>query len=246
MIKNWIKNKRKDTVTFENLTLPARHLRTGGTQFRDNKYFVYSAQQEVTRLQTHFNLSESSVLLDIGCGFGRLATGLLITGVQISYIGIDVNNNAIAWCQKHISSRSSRFQFIHLNLQNYRYNPNGDPIDLKFKLPLDDKSFDIVYLYSVFSHMLQSDVKHYLREINRILVSAGKVFFTAFAEPNVPPETVNPSGYQNIEWKDALHCVRYNQNFLLALVEENGFIVDEFKHGEETEGQSAFYLSKQA
>ncbi|MBK8904965.1 MAG: class I SAM-dependent methyltransferase [Anaerolineaceae bacterium] len=244
MIKNWFRNKRKETVTFENLTLPALHLRTGGEQFRDNKYFVHSAQKEITRLKTHFGLSGSSVLLDIGCGFGRLAIGFLSIGDPISYLGIDVNNNAITWCDKHISSRNPRFHFIHLNLQNNRYNPKGKSIDLNFKLPLDDKSVDVVYLYSVFSHMLQNDIKHYLRELSRVLVSRGTVFFTAFAEPDVPTETVNPPGYQNIEWKDALHCVRYNHDFLLTLIEESGFTVDEFKYGEETEGQSAFYLSK--
>lgn len=244
MIINWLKNKRKETVSFETLTLPALHLRTGGKQFRDNKYFVHSAQQEVARLKTHFSLSECSVLLDIGCGFGRLAIGFLSTGDPISYVGIDVNNSAITWCEKYVSNHNSRFQFIHLNLQNNRYNPNGEPIDLKFKLPLDDKSVDAVYLYSVFSHMRQKDIKYYLRELNRVLVSSGNVFFTAFTESGVPIETVNPPGYQNIKWKDELHCVRYNHNFLLGLIKDSGFAVEKFEYGQETEGQSAFYLSK--
>ena len=244
MIKNWLKNKRKETASFENLTLPAVHLRTGGKQFRDNKYFVQSAQQEVARLKDNFSLSKHSVLLDLGCGFGRLAIGFLSTGDPVSYIGIDVNNNAISWCERYISSRNSTFQFVHLNLQNNRYNPSGEPIDLKFKLPLEDKSVDVIYLYSVFSHMLQNDIKYYLRELHRVLVSSGKVFFTAFTEPDVATETVNPPGYQNIEWKDALHCVRYNHDFFLGLIEDSGFAVKKFEYGQETEGQSAFYLSK--
>lgn len=244
-IKSWLNHLRKDNVNYKSLTLPAFHLRTGGAQFHDNAYFVQSANQEVVRLKTHFNLSNNPVLLDIGCGFGRLAIGFINNIDTISYIGIDVNNIAISWCRKYIANYCSDFRFIHLNLHNKRYNPNGNPINASFKLPLDDETVHIVYLYSVFSHMLQNDVKLYLHELNRILVPGGGIFFTAFSEPNVPIETVNPPDYQNIEWKAELHCVRYNHKFLLSLLEKNGFILDSFEYGNETEGQSAFYITKQ-
>lgn len=243
-IKNWLNSLRKERVDYEGLTLPAVYLRTGGSQFHDNAYFVRSANQEVARLKNHFNLSPDSVLLDVGCGFGRLAIGLINTTNNISYIGIDVNNTAIEWCKKHIASQYPNLRFIHLDLQNQRYNPDGKPIDILFKLPMESETIDIVYLYSVFSHMLQNDVRHYLHELNRVLVANGNVFFTAFSEQDVPMETVNPPGYQNIDWKADLHCVRYNHEFLLSLIKENGFLLEKFEYGDETEGQSAFYLTK--
>ncbi|GAG45141.1 unnamed protein product, partial [marine sediment metagenome] len=41
-----------------------------------------------------------------------------------------------------------------------------------------------------------------------------------------------------------LHCVRYNRKFIEQLYKEHGFVVERFEYGEETEGQSAYYLSK--
>lgn len=243
-IKDWLKYLRRDSVAYEGLILPAVHLRTGGPQFRENSYFVQSGKQEVNRLREHFDLSSASVLLDVGCGFGRLAIGLTHTVDELSYIGIDVNKTAISWCQKHITSRYPNFRFIYLDLQNKRYNPDGKPIDIQFKLPLESSTINVAYLYSVFSHMLQNDVRHYLKELNRVLVANGTVFFTAFSEYNVPPESVNPPGYQDIEWKDDLHCVRFNHDFLLSIINGSGFLLEEFEHGNETEGQSAFYLTK--
>ena len=234
-IKNWLNSLRKESVEYEGLTLPAVHLRTGGHQFRENTFFVWSANQEVERLKACFNLSTASVLLDIGCGFGRLAIGLLNTLDNISYIGVDVNNKAIEWCQKHIARQYPNFRFIHLDLQNKRYNPNGKLIDIQFRLPIESETIDIVYLYSVFSHMLQNDVRHYLHELNRVLVVNGNLFFTAFSEQDVPVETVNPPGYQNIDWKADLHCVRYNHEFLLSMIEESCFFLEKFEHGDETE-----------
>ena len=71
----------------------------------------------------------------------------------------------------------------------------------------------------------------------------GRLFFTAFAEKDVPDMTVNPANYRNIEWKSALHCVRYNVDSLQALLVQCGFQVDEFVYEQETNGQSAFYVS---
>lgn len=243
-IKNWFNGLRNQSIEYEGLALPATHLRTGGSQFRENAFFIRSAIQEVERLKSYFDLSPDSVLLDVGCGFGRLAIGLISKFTNISYIGIDVNPTAVNWCQKYISSQYPNFRFIHLDLQNERYNPDGQPIDTQFELPLKDETVNIVYLYSVFSHMLRDDVKHYLRELNRVLVSNGNVFFTAFSEQDVPIETVNPAGYQNINWKADLHCVRYNHGFLLSVIEKNNFLLKTFEYGGETEGQSAFYLTK--
>jgi SAM-dependent methyltransferase len=232
-----------DYVHFENYVLPARRLRTGGAEFQDDAYLLQSAKNEGRRLIEHGRLQATERVLDVGCGFGRLPLGLLDAPFKLAYLGLDVNPTAITWCQHHITPIRPAFQFMRLNVKNDRYNPNGQPLDDQFHFPLPERSFDVIYLYSVFSHMVLPDVAIYLKEFRRLLNQNGRLFFTAFTEKDVPIMSVNPANYRNMKWKSALHCVRYNVDFLNALITDHGFQLDKFVYEQETNGQSAFYLS---
>ena len=224
--------------------LPAPHLRFCGSDFRDNEYFLRSACEEASRLVERLGMRKESRLLDVGCGVGRVAIGILTSSQEVPlYHGVDVSERSICWCRRYIQSYHSNFRFLHVDVLNARYHPDGRPIDRDFALPMDVGSFDIVYLFSVFSHMPTADLKAYLQEFARLLVAGGRVFFTAFVEQGVPPMSVNPSDY-GMTWRGPLHCVRYERQFLFGLVRQAGFQVDEFEHAAEANGQSGVYLTK--
>src|SRR4029077_19545452 len=127
----------------------------------------------------------------VGCGVGRLGTGLRAHfGKLANYTGVDVDAGSIAWCRKHLTGNN--VAFIHLDLANDRYNPDGARMDENFRLPLRDESYDVIHLYSVFSHMETLDVVTYLHELYRLLAPEGTVFLTAFVEEEVEEMTINP------------------------------------------------------
>ena len=66
----------------------------------------------------------------------------------------------------------------HLNVHNLRYNPSGEPLDASFRFPFPEGSFDLIYLYSVFSHMISADIRVYLHDFQRLLGRTGWVCFT--------------------------------------------------------------------
>src|SRR5687768_4844681 len=135
-----------DVVRHNGRVLPARHLRLCGQEFRDHAYFLRSARAEADRLVAHCGLTTDSALLEIGCGFGRLAIGVLdCVGDIRHYRGVDVSPAAIAWCKRHIGSCHLSFQFTRLDVRNERYNPGGAVITHAFRLPLNDEAFDIAY-----------------------------------------------------------------------------------------------------
>jgi cyclopropane fatty-acyl-phospholipid synthase-like methyltransferase len=233
----------RDSVACDGTAIPVRRLRFGGEHFARDEDFLQSGTREADRLVRELGLSRDSRLLEIGCGPGRLVIGILRrVGDLAMYRGLDVDAAAIRWCKRHIESAHPNFRFELLDLANPRYNPTGTQMDDGFRLELDDCSFDFVYLYSVFSHLLAEDVRVYLREFRRVLVNDGRVFLTAFVEEEVADVSVNPQGYRR-EWTGPLHCVRYDRAFFERLVGEAGFRVERFVHGQETDGQSAIYLA---
>ncbi|MBD3170724.1 MAG: methyltransferase domain-containing protein [candidate division Zixibacteria bacterium] len=223
--------------------LPPAQMRLCGEEFKDDAYYLESTRKEAQKLIDRCGLSINSSILDVGCGVGRLATGLIeALGTVRKYRGIDVMPGYVQWCRMYISSQHPSFQFMHLNMANDRYNPGGMVIDENFKFPFDDDEFDLIYLYSVFSHMDKEDVRNYLRDFYRILKPDGKIFFTTFVEENVPDFTVNPEGYR-MNWNGALHCVRFDKSYLEKMLDETGFRLDLFDYEKETDGQSGLYIS---
>lgn len=231
-----------ETVRYEGLVIPGKRLRQCGPEFGDDAFYVASAEREARRLIDRFGLTNSTPVLDLGCGTGRLAIGLLrLLGEMDHYRGVDVDRRAIQWCQKRIAQRHPGYRFLHLDVYNPRYHTSGEPIEPSFRLPFDDGEFHVVHAYSVFSHLPEVDTRTYLGELHRVVDPSGGVFLTAFLEEGVPDVTVNPEGYRKT-WSGPLHCVRYRMGFFEELALESGFHVSRLEYGTETDGQSALYL----
>jgi ubiquinone/menaquinone biosynthesis C-methylase UbiE len=234
---------RPDTVHVDGAVIPHQRLRTGGQCFSAHSDFIASAQREAHRLVAHCGLTSSSTVVDVGCGVGRLPIGILQTVGEIDqYLGVDVSRTPIRWCTRHITRRHPHFRFAHIDVYNARYNRDGRQQQQSTRLPVGDHSVDIVYLYSVFSHLLEDDIRAYLREFQRILKPTGVVFLTAFVEEGVAAVAENPAAYGDCTWKGPLHCVRYEKTFFTDMLREEGFAIAVFDHRTETNGQSRVYL----
>jgi SAM-dependent methyltransferase len=126
-------------------------------------------------------LRPDQAVLEPGCGTGRMAEAL--TGHLSpagTYDGFDVVAKAVRWCSEHISSKHPNFRFEHVDVFNRAYNPKGNLDPTGFTFPYPDESFDFVFLTSVFTHMLPPEVRHYLREIRRVLRPEGRCLATFF------------------------------------------------------------------
>jgi len=235
---------RKDYKIVDGSTIPAPDLRWCGTEFQDDAYYLKSTEREAQRLIDRFGCTSESHVLDIGCGQGRLPIGLLRLLGTCNYTGMDVDADSIKWCRDFIQSQHPSCRFFYIDVHNERYNKNGEVLGENFSFDLSDQSVDIIFLYSVFSHMYDYDMKIYLDEFTRILKPEGKVFFTTFVEEDVPDFTNNPENYGYNKYSTSLHVVRYEKNYLFSILREKGFKVEGFEHGTEANGQSAIYLSR--
>lgn len=229
------------------LSLPPVALRAGGRHFRHNADFLTSATREVNELVRLGALGPTSRVLDVGCGAGRLAFGLIARyGDSVSYQGIDVMAQPVDWCRRHITTSHPGFVFSRIDVSNDRYNPSGATSASSSTLPFAPGQFDLVYSYSVLSHMRGVDVAAYLREFRRLTAPSGMVVLTAFVESDVEDEVVNPPGYGQITWSGELHCVRFSLEQFEAFVRGADLRIDHLDHGTETDGQSRIVLGHRA
>jgi SAM-dependent methyltransferase len=111
-------------------------------------------------------------VLDIGSGIGNLALGLT-DYLRGSYDGIEIHPDAVAWCQRTITPKYPAFRFHRADLVSHAYNPKGESPASAYRFPFSDRSFDFVFLGSVFTHMLPDAVEQYIREISRLLAPGG-------------------------------------------------------------------------
>lgn len=229
----------QDFVAFQGALLPPPHLRYCGARFRDDATFLESGREEARRLVRDFSVDESTSILEVGCGPGRLPIGILAEGLRIArYDGVDIDDRALRWCQRYLSRGHREYQFHIVRAGHRRYNPRGPAMDEEFRLPLQTHSYDLIYLHSVFANLEPNDVRVYLSEFRRLLRPAGQVFLTAFIEDGVPDCTIDPTDY-HVVGAGVLTVARYERSFFMGMLEDAGLELASFEHATELDGQSA-------
>ena len=125
-------------------------------QIYDDAFFSVSQIKDLNNIN----------ILDIGCGAGRLAQGLLQNRAEIkNYTGVDIRDQVINYCKNEISVKDDKYKFYHLKMRNIRYN-NKYSSEINFELFLPyQKKYDLIYMFSVFSHL---SLQLYVNASNKI------------------------------------------------------------------------------
>ena len=146
----------------------------------DAEHHARIGQHFLVLLREHCGLKSSSVVLDIGCGCGRIATPLAKYLSEGTYHGVDIMESMIDWCKTNISTRVPNFHFHHADLSNSLYRSEGRTSD-SYVFPFPDEMFDIIFATSVFTHLVPASANQYAREIARLLkTGTGRAFLTFY------------------------------------------------------------------
>jgi len=175
-------------------------------------------------LITHAALEPESKTLEIGCGCGRNAFALAEFLGDGNYTGMDIERVALEGARSNERLRKKGFGFDLLDVRNDAYNPTGRWAAAEYVLPYPDEFFDVVFMVSVFTHMLTDEVKNYAAQIARVLKPAGRCLFTAFLLDG-RPRTEFPFESQEHSYANqamAAIAVAYRLDFLSSIFAAGG------------------------
>jgi SAM-dependent methyltransferase len=143
--------------------------------------FKAQGQIMLAQLVTLAGLQPHEQVLDVGSGIGRVAVPLTqYLNKAGSYEGIDIVRTGVDWCQRKISRVHANFRFTHIDLKNDLYNLSTEQEAKGFVFPYTDNRFDVVFLFSVFTHMMPDDTANYLQQIARVMKPGGRCLATFF------------------------------------------------------------------
>jgi SAM-dependent methyltransferase len=169
---------------------------------------------EWMRLQIGFESYAGKKVLDFGCGV-RFTQAIINTGFPIGrYCGVDVFRPMIEFLQNNVSDR--RFAYYCLDAYHPMYNRRGSFLTTDSALPVNERDFDIVCMFSVITHQYPEDSRSIFTMLRRHVRAEGHLFFTCFLDEAISTfEDRSPR-------RDGGRCF-YNPRFLKGIVESCGW-----------------------
>jgi SAM-dependent methyltransferase len=190
------------------------------------------------------DLSQQDVL-DVGCGT-KFTQALLNEGLPIkSYVGVDVYREMIHFLRENVSD--PRFEYHHIDVHNDLYNPDAAPMTEHADLGVGDRTFDVICLFSVFTHLAPDDYVTMLRLLRRYVRPDGRLIYTLFIDeltdgghgfidrverglhardgsrPHATDEARDVRPFVDVYPDRPLLCAMYSREYAFELIEGTGW-----------------------
>ena len=183
---------RGRTRADDGLPLPPARLRAQvGPRHANSEFFLRSGreQAEIVRTLVHEDgsaVEDLDALLDWGCGCGRVLRNWSHLPPRTQVAGCDINRKMVEWCAENLP-----FAEVAVN-------------DLAPPLPYPDASFDLVYAFSVMTH-LDEELQHaWSRECYRVLKPHGYFLFSTMGDHYLELGRLNEAERRKFESGDVV------------------------------------------
>jgi SAM-dependent methyltransferase len=168
------------------------------------KHFASKGRRVRRTLIDHAALRPDDRVLEVGCGAGRIALALADYLEPGGYVGFDIDEVSIRACRQ--APELGKFEFFVADVANEVYRPHGSLDAAAYRFPLDDAQFDVIFLASVFTHMLEDECANYAREMLRVVKPGGRIAISTYlrtpAVPGQPHSFAHPVGSAHVEYAD--------------------------------------------
>jgi SAM-dependent methyltransferase len=160
---------RRDRAESDGIPLPPARMRTQvGPLHADARFFLESGRHNADLLRDVLAEQRAPVeslgsLLDWGCGCGRvLRHWASLESTRV--FGCDINPKMVDWCREHLT-----FAEVTRN-------------ELSPPLPYAGSSLDLVYAFSVMTHLSEELQHEWVEECRRVLRPGGFFVFSTLGE----------------------------------------------------------------
>lgn len=126
----------------------------------DREEYERTGESTALDVATNTDMHEDDVVLEIGCGTGRVGSKLAPRCRR--WVGSDISSGMLTRARDALQHLSNT-EFVELS-----------SVGLE---PFADQSFDIVYCTAVFMHLDEWDRFRYVQEAYRVLRPGGRVYF---------------------------------------------------------------------
>ncbi|SCX02686.1 class I SAM-dependent methyltransferase [Agrobacterium rosae] len=222
-------------------TPPADRIFTGG----DDSNYIQVGTDILRSLFWLAKAEPTSKILEVGSGIGRGAVPLTqYLSPEGRYTGTDIVAHGVNWCSETITPKYPNFEFVHYDIYNEFYNPDGKGTVQETPLPEIEGGYDIVFLASVFTHLNREDVETYLPRMAAALKPGGRLWGSWFSIdkgvgdsildgrakiPLLPKE--DDGVYYSAENKGT-GAVAFDEDMICSMLDAAGFDVLHIQRGE--------------
>ena len=159
-------------------------------------------------------------VLDVGCGV-RHTMSIINRGIPIkSYTGVEVSEPIVDFLKENVERYDPRFRYFHWNVRNEMYNPEGMDLQTQDALPVQGE-FDLMWLFSVFTHLRPDDAETMLRLLRRQIRDSGRLLFSTFIDENL-------DGFEDRVKEAPLLNAYYGRRFMDSLIVGSGWKIEHF------------------
>jgi len=215
--------------------LPPNHLRirigVGNRFFSNQTFYLGFAESFWLYYMGAGAIALDSTIVDIGCGCGRFAHHLRDFNYQDThftgkYIGVDIDPEMLAWCRDHFDA--PRFDFLHSTHSSKSYNQSGG--STVYTIPVASQTVDFVFSQSLFTHLLEPELRNYMEESFRILKPGAHMVMSIFCLDYPPPtfggrhtfsHKIGNASVESLAVHEA--AVAYTEAFVVGLARQVGF-----------------------
>jgi len=166
------------------------------------RHFEGAARSTAELIERLGILRPDDLILDMGCGCGAMALEFARTlGPEGRYVGFDVHRSSIRWCCTRFA-RDGRFRFELADVASPFGSASEGRVE-EYRFPLPEESAGFILGKSLFTHLLEPEVRHYLCEVRRTLQPGRVALVTAFLfDPSFgTPAFPFPSGSAAVRWR---------------------------------------------
>lgn len=184
-------------------------------------------------------------VFDFGCGCGRLARQILAQEPPPErFVGVDANREMVAWCDVHLRREGVDVTFAHHDVRSTLYAPDNSDNDV---LPIHQwgDDFTLVNCHSVFTHLFEPQVEHYLEEFCALLAPRGVIRSTWFLFDRAWFPVMNPDHHVLCTDRYELTmAVYYDWGWVVSRLARLGLKVVAANWTEEPGYQSELFLAR--